>query len=130
MALLNRIVADTDVNLLVVGGEAEGDRLERLAEELPEERRYVIRSRPLAETARWLKHCVGFVGHDSGITHLAGAVGLPGVVFWGETNPDIWRPDKVRMRLLKGGGGLRGISVDRAFEEVSAMLSGQKAADG
>jgi len=129
VSLLKQIVEETDLNLLVVGGEAEGDRLERLAEELPETRRFVLRNRPLAQTAQWLKLCRGFVGHDSGITHLASAVGLPGVVFWGETNAAVWRPDAELMRLLPGGAGLRGISVEQAFEAISAMFAGQSSAD-
>lgn len=34
----------------------------------------------------------GFVGNDSGVSHLAAAVGLPGVVIFGPTDPSIWRP--------------------------------------
>jgi heptosyltransferase III len=35
---------------------------------------------------------VGFVGNDSGISHLAAAAGAPGVVIFGPTNLERWRP--------------------------------------
>ena len=33
-----------------------------------------------------------YVGNDSGVSHLAGAVGARGVVFFGPTNSEQWRP--------------------------------------
>ncbi len=122
--LLRRIVEATAANLMIVGGESEGGRLEALADELPRDRRHLLRNRPLAETARCLKHCRGFIGHDSGITHLAAAVGLPGIVLWGPSNADVWRPRSERMNLLHGGPGLNGISVDQAYEAVRTLLRG------
>jgi ADP-heptose:LPS heptosyltransferase len=35
---------------------------------------------------------IGFVGNDSGVSHLAAATGTPGVVIFGPTSPDRWRP--------------------------------------
>jgi ADP-heptose:LPS heptosyltransferase len=34
----------------------------------------------------------GFVGNDSGVSHLAAAAGAPGVAIFGPTDPDRWRP--------------------------------------
>jgi ADP-heptose:LPS heptosyltransferase len=33
-----------------------------------------------------------YVGNDSGVSHVAGAVGARGVVLFGPTSPDQWRP--------------------------------------
>lgn len=33
-----------------------------------------------------------YVGNDSGVSHLAGAVGARGVVLFGPTSPEQWRP--------------------------------------
>jgi ADP-heptose:LPS heptosyltransferase len=33
-----------------------------------------------------------FVGHDSGLTHLAAALGRPTVAIFGPTDPEIWGP--------------------------------------
>ena len=82
--LLQKLINDTAFNLLLVGGEAEGERLQRLAAALPPARVRVAQSRPLPELAQMLQQCAGFIGHDSGISHLAAAVGLPGLILWGK----------------------------------------------
>jgi ADP-heptose:LPS heptosyltransferase len=33
-----------------------------------------------------------FVGNDSGVSHLAAALGIPTTVFFISTDPRIWRP--------------------------------------
>ena len=47
---------------------------------------------PLETVAALAKFAAGFVGNDSGVSHLAAAAGLPGVVIFGPTDPDRWRP--------------------------------------
>src|SRR5690606_14908067 len=82
-ALLHRVVAETSANLLLAGGEAESDRVRRLAAALPPDRVRLAVNLPLSELAAALATARGFLGHDSGITHLASALGLPALVLWG-----------------------------------------------
>jgi len=81
-ALIQQVVETTGWNLLLVGGEAEGERLQRLAATIPSDRCAIAQSLPLAELAGRIQSGAAFVGHDSGITHLAAAVGLPCLVLW------------------------------------------------
>ena len=117
--LLARLAARPDLELLLVGGEAEGERLSRLARLWPAERLHLAQSLPLATLARRLAAGGVFAGHDSGITHLAAALGLPGVVLWGDTNPTVWRPRSERLRLLRHPHGLVALPVS----EVAAALN-------
>jgi heptosyltransferase-3 len=78
---------------------------------------------PLAELARRLQSCVGFVGHDSGITHLAAAVGLPCVVLWAHTVEEIWRPQGERVQIIRDLSGLHNLSVSRCVAELSKLIS-------
>ncbi len=116
--LLRYLVGFTDFNLLLVGGEAEGERLQRLAAALPLARTNVAQSLPLANLARLLRRCTAFVGHDSGISHLAAALGVPGVVLWGNSVEEIWRPPQESVVILKNPGGIRMITA----EQVAAKL--------
>ncbi|HAB16399.1 MAG TPA: hypothetical protein DCE44_08110 [Verrucomicrobiales bacterium] len=117
-ALLQQVVHDSDLNVCLVGGEAEGERLERLAAGLPTSRVELFRSRPLPELACRLGRCLGFVGHDSGVAHLAAAVGLPGLVLWGPSNAAVWRPYSDRFGRINAGRGLDLLSVDQVSDEL------------
>lgn len=123
--LIAQALATTSVNLLLVGGEAEGERLQKLVAALPPTRVTVARNLPLAELARRLLGCVGFVGHDSGITHLAAALGLPCVVLWAHTVEEIWRPQGERVQILRETAGLHNLGVARVMAELATMLSRQ-----
>ncbi len=46
----------------------------------------------LAQVAALLSVCRAYVGNDSGITHLAAAVGTPTVAVFGPTDPVVWGP--------------------------------------
>jgi ADP-heptose:LPS heptosyltransferase len=84
----------------------------------------VAQSLPLAELARELQQCTAFVGHDSGISHLAAAVGLPGLILWGDTMEEIWRPPHQTVSLLKHPGGLNKIGVERVILELERLMRG------
>ncbi len=120
--LLGRLVAEFEIRLLLVGGEAEGERLRRLAAPLPPTRHELARSLPLAELAARLQSSIGFVGHDTGISHLAAALDLPCVVLWANTNETIWRPQGGRVAVLRDPAGLPGLGVQRVIEALRPQL--------
>ena len=121
--LLERMVSSSGAKLLLVGGEAEGKRLERLAGRLPGDRVELARNLPLVELAQRLAACSAFVGHDSGITHLAAALGLGGVVLWGETPREVWHPRSERMRIVADVRGLAALPVEPVLAELKALLA-------
>lgn len=120
--LLQHLVSSTEFDLLLVGGEAEGERLQRLAAALLPARSQVAQSVPLAELAGRLAACRAFVGHDSGISHLAAAVGLPGLVLWGDTAEEIWRPPSEKMMVLRHPAGLDRLPVAEVVEQLRRVL--------
>jgi heptosyltransferase-3 len=120
--LLQLLVRQTDWHFLLVGGEAEGDRLERLARALPAERYSLARGLPLTELASRMAGRRGFVGHDSGISHLAAALGLPGLVLWGPTLEAVWRPRSEQTQVLRRSGGLASITPATVFERLQAVV--------
>jgi ADP-heptose:LPS heptosyltransferase len=120
--LLQHLLRATNWRLLLVGGEAEGERLQRLAAALMPTRVRVAQSLPLAELAYRLEQCAAFVGHDSGIAHLSAALGLPGLILWGNAAADIWRPPHPNVIILKGANGLPTISVDDVIRNLTALL--------
>ncbi len=116
--LLQRLINFTAYNVLLVGGEAEGERLQRLGAALPLARARVAQSLPLADLARLLATCQAFVGHDSGISHLAAAVGLPGLVLWADTAEEVWRPASPSVVVLRHPAGLARLPVEKVMEQL------------
>jgi len=119
--LIQQIMATTNWDLLLVGGEAEGERLRRLAAVLPPARCSIAQGLPLAELAQRIQSCAAFVGHDSGITHLAAAVGLPCVVLWADTLEEVWRPQGEPLVILKEITGVQAISVEKVMNELRKL---------
>lgn len=122
--LIDDLLGETDSPLFLVGGEAEGERVKRLASGRPAGRVQLAEQLPLVELARRLAECTALVGHDSGISHLAAALGLPGVALWGDTVEAVWRPRSDRWLLLRDPSGLPALSVARVLGAVQPLLSG------
>ena len=87
--------------LLLVGGEADGQRLTNLRAALPAERLEIAENLPLIGLAKELRNCAAFLGHDSGISHLAAALGTPSLLIYGPTDPTIWAPQNPNVRVLR-----------------------------
>ena len=119
--LIEAVVNKSPAALLIVGGEAEEGRLQRLASGLPAERVRVANGLPLVELAEQLSGCSAFVGHDSGISHLAAALEVSTLVLWGETNEEIWRPLGDHVRLVRSPGRLEDLAVGVVANELDAL---------
>jgi len=55
----------------------------------------------LFELACFLAGARAYIGNDSGITHLAAAVGTPTVALFGPTDPLVWSPRGPRVRIFR-----------------------------
>ena len=110
--------------LLVVGGEADDERIAALCERWSDAPVLVARGLPLPQLAALLARCSLFVGHDSGISHLAAAAGAPCLLLFGPTDPAVWAPANPQVHVLAAPGReLAGLSVDAVFSMAVRMLS-------
>ena len=60
-----------------------------------------VRFEDLYELARRLAGARLYIGNDSGITHVAAAVGARVIALFGETNPDVWGPRGANVRVIQ-----------------------------
>jgi ADP-heptose:LPS heptosyltransferase len=58
-----------------------------------------VRIDDLYELACWLAKARLYIGNDSGITHLAAAVGTPVLALFGPTDPEVWAPRGRHVRV-------------------------------
>lgn len=69
-----------------------GPAEEKLADVVAKEG-FPVRTFPeLTGLADWLREAGGFIGNDSGVSHLAGFLGVPTVAVFGPSDPRQWRP--------------------------------------
>jgi len=119
--LVAYLLDHSPLNLLLVGGEAEGAQLQRLAKDLLAERVQLAQHVPLSELAPRLAKCSGYIGHDSGVTHLASALGLPTLVLWAKSDEKIWRPLGQRVRVLNQHSDLAELTLETVVEGINAL---------
>ena len=121
--LLQHLEQTTSSRLLLIGGEAEGERLGRLSRlaGMDPARIQVAQSLALVELASLMQKCAFFIGHDSGISHLAAALGLPGIILWGATAEEIWRPPSEHMVVLRHPAGLAQLAVTTVIETLDKL---------
>jgi heptosyltransferase-2 len=109
-------------SIVVVTGEADRAQAARLHSVWTNTRVGFVRNLPLTHLAALLEQTI-FVGHDSGISHLAAAAGAKCVLLFGPTNPEVWAPTGENVRVIRGTDHkLESISVDEVELAVSLLL--------
>ncbi len=104
-------------SLLFVGGEADRAELAELRARFRSANVRFAENLPLPQLAAVLAACDQFVGHDSGISHIAAAAGTPALLFFGPTDPNIWAP--VNARVLRApDGNLAKLSEEQVAHEL------------
>lgn len=101
-------LADQGSCIIWITGEAEIERgiTARLRQASRPHTFELWENLPLIELSeRLTRFCRAFIGHDSGITHLANACGLHGLAIFGPTDPAIWRPWNGRIEVLEAPEG-------------------------
>ena len=120
---LGRALLQRGTQLLIVGGEADEERIDVLREAWRDSPVLVARHLPLPHLAAILARSRLFIGHDSGISHLAAAVGAKCVLLFGPTDPAVWAPANPGVNVLEAPDeDLAKLSVEAVVEEVSRRI--------
>ncbi len=111
-------------HLLIIGGESDTERLALLRKILPPDRATFLENFPLPVLGAILSRCALFVGHDSGISHLAAASGARCLLLFGPTDPDIWAPANDGVRVLQAPDArLSALEVRAVLDKLREMLA-------
>jgi ADP-heptose:LPS heptosyltransferase len=90
--LAHRLQNDFDSRILIVLGPAEGPEVQKTFERMGPIAAILAKDLTLLQLASVMEGCRFFAGNDSGITHLAAALGLPTVAIFGPTDQRVWSP--------------------------------------
>lgn len=100
----NYFLADFTGSLLVISGEADKRQAAQLEGVWRSPRARLAKNLPLPDLAAVLENTV-FVGHDSGISHLAAAAGANSILLFGSTDPEVWAPLNSNARIIRAPNG-------------------------
>jgi heptosyltransferase-2 len=108
-------------DLLVIEGEADEARVTPLLSAWNGRPVQFVTNLPLPHLAALLEGSF-FVGHDSGISHIAAAVGAQCILLFGRTDPAIWAPANESVTVLRAPEG------NLSLLEVSSVAAALRAA--
>jgi heptosyltransferase-3 len=124
------LIAELPGPLLLIFGEAEAEKSSALAARASQLRPGgtdidCAVNLPLDELVAKLTQCRLFLGHDSGISHLAAACGIPSILLFGPTDPAVWAPPAPHVRVIQRGVELGSIAISDVRSAVTAALARQ-----
>ena len=94
LAVLEACASEADPFVVLFSGPAEDDRLKDRMDDMVRHRSGWAHysAADLSAVAALLCFADLYLGNDSGVSHLAAAVGCRAIVLYGPTDPDRWRP--------------------------------------
>jgi ADP-heptose:LPS heptosyltransferase len=89
-------------HVVIVAGYAEEEIVKHLKMAVSEDWCTIVSGLDLVPLAQLMKKASCYIGNDSGITHLAAALGIPTLALFGPTDPAHWAPRAPWVRVLRG----------------------------
>jgi heptosyltransferase-2 len=110
-------------SLVVISGEADKTEARVLEREWKNREVRFAKNLPLPHLAAVLERSI-FIGHDSGISHVAAAAGANCLLLFGPTDPDVWAPRNKNVQILRAQSGkLRDLGIEPVKIAVEAAVS-------
>lgn len=124
------LAANPEVKLAIIGGEADAAAVSALRG-LAASRVVLWENLPLPELARRLAGARLYLGHDTGISHLAAAAGVPSLLLFGPSDPGVWAPPHEHVRVLRAPeGNLPNLPVATVLGALTRFREGPRLATG
>jgi ADP-heptose:LPS heptosyltransferase len=80
-----------------------------------------LRGAPLSDIKNLLAQASLFIGNDSGPAHMAAAFGLPVVVIFGPSDPEIWAPWRTASEVITAGDHIAEVPPARVIEALARL---------
>lgn len=116
-----RLISSQDAQIVLVGGRAEVDLCNQIAAQIGRSCFVVAGQCSLAETAAVIRRADCFLSNDSGLMHVAVAVGARGLALYGKTNPVKIGPFQSRIAVLQAPD-MEALAVDEVFRKCEEWL--------
>jgi heptosyltransferase-3 len=114
------------MNPVILEGPADREPVERLFQACRQPP-VVLKGLDILTVAGVLAHARFFLGQDSGVTHMAGLLGVRTVALFGPTDPNRWAPRGTHVTIVQGSSCLcRSWGDVRRCEEQPCLKISQK----
>lgn len=100
-SIVNGLMARPHRSISLVGGPADTDSLQKIQGLLPHLEPAILMGLDLLSVGCYLTQAQLFIGHDSGLSHLATRLGVPSVLLFGPTDPTRWAPRGKRIAVRR-----------------------------
>jgi heptosyltransferase-2 len=110
-------------SLIVVSGESDEPAIAELEAIWKNTARLrFAKNLPLPHLAALLERTI-FIGHDSGISHLAAAAGANCILLFGPTDPQIWAPRRENVKIIRPSSGrVADVDVTEVQHALASLL--------
>jgi hypothetical protein len=100
LASVIELVLREGIQLVILEGPADRDSVAGLVKQTSAALA-IVGGLDLSLVASLLAHAHIYIGHDSGVTHLSGLLGVPTLALFGPTDPDRWAPRGSHVTVLR-----------------------------
>ncbi len=147
--LVKRLLAEDgltpNARIAVIAAPSEKELAAPVLEAIPQDRRIALTDATLPDIVAALKQCRAYIGNDSGLMHIAAAVGTPTLGLYGPSKTDLygpWGPHTAYIRTVESydelisapdydrhttGSLMTSITVDQVYNGLAELLVRTKA---
>ena len=123
--IITHLLDHTDLSLTLVSGEAETGMINALRDTFFRTRLSFMTNERLADVAARLAGTSFYLGHDTGISHLAAASGCRCLLLFGPTDPRVWAPTNPGVTILRSKGqNMATLEANHVKSNLAAFLLG------
>lgn len=119
-----RLATSFDHQIVLVGGKAEVELARQVAADIGRSCFVVAGECSLSETAAVIALGSFFLSNDSGLMHVAAALGVRGLALYGKTNPAKIGPFRSPIAVIRAAS-MEALTVDEVFEKCEELLRRQ-----
>jgi ADP-heptose:LPS heptosyltransferase len=101
--LFRHLQSKPDRKFLLILGPAEGPEIQQAFAGMNSPRLILAKGLSLVQLASVMEKSRLFIGNDSGISHMAAALGLPTLAIFGPTDHRVWSPRGERVEVIRRG---------------------------